>query len=183
MEDFKNRLKKELDGVKKGFVVLIISESEKYAEVNNYILETMIKGSSCIYVSLNKPVQNIINQLKDKKINTNKIFFIDCVTKLVGGKEIKSENIKMTEPGNLTGISIAINTFVDTIKGEKCIIFDSLATLLIYNSMGSIEKFSHYITNRIRVNYLKGVLLSIEGDAEKGIINLLERCSDKIIKI
>jgi len=59
--------------------LLIITSVEKLQNRINSVVSSF-KNIPGIYVSLNKTQKSIESILKKNKINTNKLFFIDCVT-------------------------------------------------------------------------------------------------------
>jgi len=81
-----------------------------------------------IYVALDKNPKRIREILKKKKINTNNLFFIDCV-----GSDSPEKEIIQIKPTKLNEIDYAVKSFIANIKGKKFLMTDSLSTLLIYN--------------------------------------------------
>jgi archaellum biogenesis ATPase FlaH len=114
--------------------LIIISVENLQKEVNG-IVKTLNKMPG-IYISLNKTHESIENILKKEKINTNKLFFIDCVT-----SEQKRDDVLHISPRELSKLSSAISTFIKDIPGKKFLIIDALSTLLIYNDENKVARF------------------------------------------
>ncbi len=114
--------------------LIIISVENLQKEVNG-IVKTFNKMPG-IYVSLNKTHESIENLLKKEKINTNKLFFIDCVT-----SEQKRDDVLHISPRELGKLSSAISTFIKDIPGKKFLLIDALSTLLIYNDENKVARF------------------------------------------
>lgn len=120
---------------------LFIVPSEKIYEMIAKTLKEDVKSAPCIYVCLNKPVTSIKKDLEKRGVNTDKFYFIDCVTASVS-KVKNAKNILYTSsPEDLTGLDIAIDHFLEKIFEKKYLFIESLRTLLIYNSENVIERF------------------------------------------
>lgn len=178
------KLIKALQNLRRSSIVLVLSDSEKYMQINTAIIKTLTnQGLKCIYVSVNRPADTIMELFKRKRLKTANIYFVDCVSEMSTGTTRRTEKVIYTEPNNLTAISISVNEMINGISGDKFVFFDSLSTLLIYNSVGTIERFSHFVTNRIRLANLRGVLLSIERDKNKNFLNTLRSFCDEVITV
>jgi len=162
-------------------VILNILDSESYF---NGIIKIIKKNrnKNIIYVTTNKPYSFIENILKKNKINTNKILFIDCISKQIKEKTDKEpENcVFISSPQNLTEISIAVNESIKNIKGDKVMLLDSLSILLIYNDASTIGKFSNFLLNKMRAADVDSVVLALESDAGKDIIKQIESFVDEV---
>ncbi len=175
---------KEVSALPANWVVLVETPAKDYTETSIDILRYMLGGGMTgIYVTINKPATSVQACLVKSNVPSGKVYFVDCVSKLVKADTKKIENTVFVDPQNLTGIALAINEMINAIKGEKFLYLDSLSTLLIYNSTGSVEKFSHFITSKIRLLNLKGIILTLEEDMNPEFSGLLNRICDKIIKI
>lgn len=171
--------------IKESSIVLVLSSATDYAAVNLALLKYLLaQKQSGVYVTINKPQSVLVKTFTENKIDASKIFFVDCVSALVKeDTSRRSENVVFVSPKNLTGISIAINELITAIPGKKFVFLDSLSTLLIYNSLGSMEKFSHFLANRFRLNGVTSVFLSLEGDLNPELLNTLSKFCDKVIKV
>ncbi len=120
-------------------ILKIVPVEKLQTEINNTIL---VKNKTIgIYISLNKTHTGSEKAILDAGGQTNKLFFIDCVS-----SERKKDDVLHIQPNNLELIEAGITSFVDEIKEEKFILIDSLATLLIYNKEDNVAKFVKKIT-------------------------------------
>lgn len=158
---------------------LHILPSENYFKEVIKIIQQNI-NKKIVFVTANKPYSNIKNLLEEEGINSNNIFFIDCIsTQLLSEKE--AENcIFLEHPSNITGISIAIDQAINLIKGEKIIILDSLSTLLIYNSENVIGRFSNSIINKLRTENVPANMFMLDSDVDKNIFKIIESFADEV---
>lgn len=119
---------------------LVICPVEKLQLNVNAILRSM-QGTVGIYVSLNKTQKSVEENLVKEKIDFEKIFFIDCVT-----KEKTREDVLHCSPNELKELSYSIKNFIEEIPGEKFVILDALSTLLIYNPENRVAAFVKELT-------------------------------------
>lgn len=95
-----------------------------------------LKDSVGVIVLLDKPTIYFKKALEKEKINLDKIFFIDCVSKT---SEIE-ESICIS-PDNLEELEITISEFIKDIKRKIYVLIDTLSILLIYNSESKVANF------------------------------------------
>lgn len=135
-----------------------------------------LNGMPGMYVCLNKAQKSIESLLKKEKVNVHKIFFVDCVA-----SEKEKEEVLHIAPYSLEFLEAAVATFIKDIKGEKFIILDALATLLIYNDTNRVAEF---VQNIMRIGEENEAEIIAFSPATKGA-DLLEKIScffDKVYK-
>lgn len=70
------------------FSILAITPIIKLQErINNIIKKFSESGLSGIYVSFSKPYETLKNIFSQNNINIEKIFFIDCISRSIEGRE------------------------------------------------------------------------------------------------
>ena len=141
--------------------LLTITDVEHLQGTINLILQSLntIPG---IYVSINKTQKSTEEILEKNRIDTRKIFFIDCVT-----TEKTRDDVLHIQPQNLDLLSTAIKEFIKDIKGEKFLVIDALSTLLIYNDENKVAKFIKEITEYGSSNEVRIVAFSPETKGEE----------------
>jgi KaiC/GvpD/RAD55 family RecA-like ATPase len=181
------KILKELEGLPKHFTTLLLLEPTSYSRIDIQLLKYMIKTSSSrgIYVTMNKSFYHLTEILQGEKIDTSKIQFIDGITRGTGRKEIPAKNCVYIEaPHDLVGINVAINECLEKIGDDNgFLIFDSISTLLIYNSPESVEKFVHAIIGKIRESKVRAVFLMVKSEQHRGVIDALSQFCDKTFEI
>ncbi len=166
----------------KQYVALATVEATKYQPTNieiiHYLVE--IENTPGVYVTLNKPYEVVRDLLKEKKIRVDMIIFIDGVTKTVGGEMKKEKNcLFIGSPENLSDISLAMDQAVRAITNkEKFLFFDSLTTLLIYNQVSTVAKFIHFLSTKMRVWGVKGIIITLQKESNKELIDELSQFCD-----
>ena len=99
--------------------------------------------------------------------NTNKLFFIDCVT-----SDKTRDDVLHIAPNQLELLSSAINSFIKDIKEEKFLIVDALSTLLIYNDLNKGAKFVKKITESASQKDVKIIVFSPKTEGEELLIKI-----------
>lgn len=131
------------------YSALVVSPIEKLqSSINQTCRDLVETGNPLLYVSLNKP-HDIVKQAFEKiGIDTSKIFFIDCLAKSSSLTPTQTHVVHVENPAELTSLEIAISEFLDKIEGEKSVVIDALATLLIYNNEELTIKFAKSVLHK-----------------------------------
>ena len=169
-----------------GYVAIAIVDAEKYEKTNlNIIKELVNEGTPGVYVTLNKPYANIKNLLEKEKIDLNKVIFIDAVTNTVGGRIEKTNDcLFIGSPKNLSDISIAMDQAIMAIpKKDKFLFFDSLSILLLYNDASVVAKFIHFLSGKMRVWEVKGIIISLRKAKDNDLIQELKAFCDVVLNL
>ena len=163
-------------------VVLAIVSAQKYQETNLNIIryltqEIKIPG---VYVTLNKPFSTIKNLFEKAKIDTRIIIFIDSITKTSGGETKKTkECLFIGTPQNLSDLSLAMDQAVTSLPvKEKFLFFDSLTTLLLYNDVKTVARFIHFLSGKMRIWKVMGLIISLQKKGNEDLINELSQFCD-----
>ena len=180
MAEAGDEFKKSVKDLKK-YIVLATVDAKLYQKTNLGIIKHLIDKENIpgVYVSLNKPYETMKEIFKKDKIDTRMVIFIDAVTKTTGGKIKKTDEcLFIGAPDNLSDISISMDQAVRAIPSdEKFLFFDSLSTLLMYNNVGTVAKFIHFLAGKMRVWKVKGIIVSLRKEKDSELIeNLMQFC-------
>jgi len=182
----KEKLQKELQ-LSKDYVALATVSARAYQETNMEIIEYLVNEQNTpgVYVTLNKPFDVVKAALDAKQVNTDMILFIDAVTKTAGGNAERTDKcLFIGNPENLSDISMSMDQAVRAIpEGEKFLFFDSLNTLLLYNHAATVAKFVHFLSTKMRVWKVKGIIISLEKESNKELIDELSQFCDIHIEV
>jgi len=182
-----DKLSENLRNLPSDFVILVVSPSEIYEKTNAKILKLLCNEEkiSGIYITFNQSCETLFELLTGAGVDTSKLFFIDMVTKNVSGKTERTKNcLFIPSPKEISDLGVAIDESIRMSGENKEFLFvDSVSALLLYNSMGTARKFEHFLTIRMRLGSLKGILMSLNSGTEKEIVPFLAQFCDKIIKI
>jgi len=178
---------KQMAGLPEPFVVLFLASPIEYMAQNLELLREFVNNRSMagIYITVNRPYASLVSLLKTEKIDTSRMFFIDLITKTLGDRPARTDNcIFMGSATNLTDLSVAISQAVSASADEKKFIFlDSLSTMLLYNEAGTISKFSHFLTSRLREWNVDGVFISLDTQSDKELTASLSQFCDRVVKV
>ena len=182
----KEQLEKELEHSKE-YVALATVSAKEYQEANMEIIAYLVNTQNTpgVYVTLNRSFETVAERLKKRNVDTEMIIFIDAVTKTAGGKLEKTEKcLFIGNPENVSDISMAMDQAVRAIpEKEKFLFFDSLNTLLLYNQPATVAKFIHFISTKMRVWKVKGIIISLEKESDKELIDELSQFCDIHIEV
>jgi len=133
-----------------------------------------------VYVTLNKPYEKIKKILGKGKVDTRLIIFIDAITKTAGGKIKKlKECLFIGTPDNLSDISLAMDQAITSLPGkDKFLFFDSLTTLLMYNDVKTVGRFIHFLSGKMRIWKITGIIVSLQKKGNEDLINELTQFCD-----
>lgn len=181
-DKLKNRIAEEFSQARSSRgVYALISKDEDYSIANQEAVRFLDKTlkSSGIYVTLSKPHCDIIKKLEEQDINAKKLLFIDNYE---SGKCGARNCIFLGRNNSLTAISLAI-TEASKDESMKFIFFDSINTMLIYNELETVERFVHYLINKVKNLEILLVMTLIEEEKTKKLIPLLSQFCDKVIRL
>lgn len=166
-------------------IILVLAKAENYTRAVLQLIEVSvnIKKEPGVYVTLNKPYATM-KKLLENKVDLRMLIFIDAFTQPAGGRSEKAEGVLfLSNAEDLTGLSIALDQAVKSIPSkQKFVFFDSLSTLLIYNKSGSVAKFIHFLTCKMRLWEIDGVFISLDEEDDQVITKLKMYC-DNIIRL
>lgn len=174
-------IEKSLSGAN-DYVALATVDAEHYQETNIELVQylTFIDKTPGVYVTLNKPFVTMENLFQKAGIATEMIIFIDAVSKTTGGSiEKTAKCLFIGSPENLSDISLAMDQAVLAIPGgRRFLFFDSLNTLLIYHKSETVAKFIHFLSGKMRVWKVKGIIISLERESDKELLSELSQFCD-----
>ena len=149
-------------------------------------------SSGGVYVSSNRPATDLLDRFGQNgfdlktALDTAKIIIVDLVSKSVGAN-LQAKNVLFVHsPEDLSATQLAIEKALestDITPGQSWILSDSISTLLIYNSTGSVLQFFHFLTGRLRVLQMTGLILSQEGSVEEKTLSAIRHFCDMSIKL
>ncbi len=135
----------------------------------------------CIFVTVNKPYFSLTQTLKKKGINTDSFYFIDASSE--EGDTGKGDNYeKIKSPADMTEIMLAVER---TLQKKKFfgLIFDSVSTLLTYQSEEMVSRFTHSLINKLRKYDVKGIFLCMKEDMKTSMMKNLSMLADYSVDI
>jgi len=132
-----------------------------------------------LYISINKPYKNLISKFKQNKINTNKFYFIDCITRTAKEQSQTKNSYFISSPRALDEIQTAI---LDVFREQRidAVLIDSPSALLTYYEHMDVLKFIHFLAVRLVIAGSKGVF-PFQKESKGPLRRSIEMFIDKII--
>ena len=169
-----NDLKKN---IKDNQIVVIVVTRGQYKSSTEKIayLESCIFKKIC-YVTLNKSYDTLTKDFESRKIDLDKILFIDSVS---GKVDSQKGVIFVSSPKALTELSI---TIADVLKKDvDSFVFDSISTLLVYVQPETSIKFIHFIISKIRSDNKNCALIALDSDMSTSLMKDVSMFVDKVV--
>jgi len=160
--DFKKAFDKTIIQNRSSSVILLEIPAERYIETNIWSVKSMINnGFEGIYLSFQRPYNNLSSMLKNNGINLNKLFIIDCATSFSGEKTDKNlRETGISQNFEVEDIINAIHVNLSKLNIENKFVFiDSLTTLALYESFFDTSRFTELLIKSIKKNELERIAL------------------------
>lgn len=169
LENFRNVVaRKELhrslkEAIKdKGSVIVLESPAEEYAEANISSIEYLLKnGYEGVYLSFQRPYNNICSIFTKNKIDIKKLFIIDGATGFSGVKQKSHPRcVNIAVGSGIEKIVKAINTSLAKLKSKKRFVFvDSLSTMALHETLSETSRFSEVLIKTLKDKKFQDVRL------------------------
>jgi len=183
MLEVKETFKKEVKSLK-DFILFITVDAKNYQKtaidvVSFLVNEKRIPG---IYVTLNKPYEIVQRNLANNGIDTRLMIFIDATSR---AEERKVGNcLCIGSPEKLSDMSVAMEQAINALPtDEKFLVFDSLNTLSIFNKPGTVIRFLHFLTGKMREWKIEGIIITLKRETEQALADYLMQFSDANIEV
>lgn len=127
------------------FVMVLLNEQQYNQKLGDLIKNIEKNHAKICYVSLSKPYATIIEYLKENNLDVDKFFFIDVLSSHYQKQKPAENCIFIEGPDKLISIQTAISKAIAT-KNCSAIIFDTVSSLLMYEQIHDIIRFTHQLT-------------------------------------
>ena len=151
--------------------------NEKLIEVVKQLSYTY---QNICYITINTVYKVLRDNLLKEGIDLKKFFFIDGITNMSRQEPENVENcIFVDAPNSLTEISHHVTRLLNLHKFD-CFLFDSLSTLLIYDTSPAATQFAHFVIENFRQYKCTAIFTALESDIESQLINDIGLFADEI---
>lgn len=143
------------------------------------------KGWSGVYVSIQRPFQNISSLLQKQGIDLNKLIFIDVASGVAKETPEKAQGCVHISPElDVDELVKTIYTSLDQIKGKKFIFIDSLSTFALHKPISEILRFSEFLMRTVKDRKDIVLVFNVAKDlSNKKFIQDVVAHADKIIEV
>lgn len=173
-----------------GKIMLLDLPQQVHLQVITQVMNVLVKDEGCsgVYMTTMKGYPELVSIFTQSGLDPSKIYFVDVVSKMYGLEPKETPNCEyISSPINTQSISNAITTFLGRITGKKkFLIFDSLTTILLYNSLPRIVEFATTLSEYLKSQHVEGVLVMLstaKGSTNDKLISALGPVIDDIISV
>ena len=163
-------------------IVLIVPDKDYLSSIVTLTRDISANSKRICYVTLNRPYRSLLDIFSKNGINTSKFYFIDAITKTAEMAESIDNCEFVSSPGALTELSLSISNILEQEKFDY-MIFDSLSTLLVYESETVITKFVHFLIAKVRVIGCNAMFTCLRQDINSVLVRDINMFADKIIDV
>jgi len=136
-----------------GSVILLESPAEGYFSVNLESVRFLLNsGYEGVYMSFQRPFNNLVSNFERYDIDTNKILIVDGATVFCGVPSEKNARcVRVSEDVSFNDLVNAICSSLLKLKGKKRFVFvDSLSTMALYKPMPETLKFCDALISNVK---------------------------------
>jgi KaiC/GvpD/RAD55 family RecA-like ATPase len=152
-----------------------------FCETN--LVDYLNSGNNSLYIALESDPREIKVRLFEPNENLEEkstLLFIDGYSWLVGGSD---EKYALNNLSNLSDLSVKIISASTALNHNLLFIFDSISTLLIYNSENEVERFLRINMARMKHFNNVGFWILEEGIHSNRFYNVLRQRSDCVLEM
>lgn len=165
-------------------IILVKVDSKNYVRVSVEIVRHFTSIAEGIYVTLNKPYFSLRRTFQKEGIDLDRLIFIDCLTRQLGGEEIEPERCFYLNSPDPVQLQVSIERAMDMITSESRFIYmDSLSTISLYKSFETLIKFLRHITGKIRLRGFVGTIFTIEKEMDESYYSQIFLMCDEVIEV
>ncbi|HLF05963.1 MAG TPA: hypothetical protein VI893_02110 [Thermoplasmata archaeon] len=148
--------------------------------IDNYGVRSRV---SIIYVTSSIPSRSILSAFEVLEINSDHVYFVDCVTHTMVSAVEKGKNIYLVEsPTMLENLMLKVEFLTRKLAGGKLLVLlDSLNSLCIHNSIGIVSEFLHIMVNNLRAKGVPSVVLMVQEHGTEEVKNMLNVCDEMMV--
>jgi len=157
-----NSLEHVIQTNKQGTIIMIELPTNAYFKMNSSNIKLLINnGFQGIYISFQRPFNNIFSLFETEGIDINKLKFIDAATLLSGEEKNDDKVCTYVSPNlDIDELVKSIYSSLARVEGEKKFIFiDSLTTLALYKPLSETMRFSEFLVRTIRKENNENIML------------------------
>ena len=178
-------MKSLLEEISEKHLILILSEPLELKKRNIEIIKDVTSdGFSVIVLTTNNPYSILVKDYQKEGIDTEKVFYIDAITRYAVGKETEDAKncIFVSSPSDLTSMGIAVSKALkETTNNKVCVLLNTVNSMLIYITPENLIKFIHFIANKLRIFDMSGIFLAVEKGIDPPTLVQLQSFIDDVI--
>jgi hypothetical protein len=188
-EVVKNSFEDTIHKYRSGSIVLLEIPSDNYFNINatsvKYLTDSGFEG---IYISFQRPLDNLLNSLKNNFVDTEKLVVIDYASVCAGIDADGKKQCKDSSGSiNIKQVFNEINNSLNEIDSkDKFVFVDSISTLALYKSPSEILKIVDFLYKTIHKNDFENIMVIFNTayiSKDREIIKNISYNADEVINI
>jgi archaellum biogenesis ATPase FlaH len=168
-------------------IILALTSPIRYRENSLTLLrEVLHEGYGVIFIAIHQPCTSLREFYARNGIDVSQIFFIDAITRYATGfaPAPSPEAVYVNSPGDHTAIGIAVTEALKMPETRPQVIYiDSINAMLIHSNSINLSRFIHFITSKLRVMNVGGILIAVEKGLDPFLMSQLTGFSDCVLDL
>lgn len=184
--DVEKVVQTSLDEAAPNAAIALMSDLNFYFQTMKAVVEYANKQKKkLIYVTSTIPSSVIKQQLEAEGVATNGLYFVDCISFIVGSTGGEKDNaIYIESPTMLENIMLKVEHWLKQVGTKGTILFlDSMNTLAMHNDEKALSEFAYYLINSLRVRQVMTLVLSIHEQTPEDLEVILKLVCDSAIDV
>ncbi|MBS3164413.1 hypothetical protein J4439_03205 [Candidatus Woesearchaeota archaeon] len=146
-----------------GKITLLDTPQQYHLPVTLELLRVLTTefDSSGVYMTTMKVYSELVPILDAHEVDVSKIYFVDVVSKMYGLEPERTPRCEfVSSPINIQSIKNAVSGYLDKLTSQRrFVVFDSLTTILLYNSLPRIVQFTTDIAEHLKAQHVDAILV------------------------
>jgi len=169
-------------------IYVVLLKPGKTKKINLSVVSQVLgyADSSVMMITFSQPAPYLSDYYAKNDIDLKRVTFIDTITKFAGGSIPKGmENATfLNTPGDLTGLGIILTEKLKGVQKDNFfVVIDSINAMLIYLDSGKVSRFLHFVTSKLRLQGISGVIMAVERGLDPILMTQLESFADEILDL
>ena len=138
-----------------------------------------------VYITSSIPASTISSTFKALDVDTDDIFFVDCISRLILGRiEEDSKIIFVESPTLLENVVLKVEYLTRRMQDQSImVIVDSVNSLAIHNDLKILSEFLHVLISGLNVKDAYPIVLCIGEQVKPEILEVLNLVCDQIVPL
>jgi archaellum biogenesis ATPase FlaH len=172
------QIAEKLDSLPESSAIALKIRAEQYFDIIRGILDIFAKKKEMdsIYVTATIPCQSIMNALQVLEIDTERIWFVDCISQIM-------MSIGEKHPHAIY-LMLKVEYLIRRSGGKKnLVILDNINSLAIHNNIKILSEFLHILVNNLRSKNTYTIIFSMEEYETDEMTNMLNLVCDETMTL
>lgn len=181
-------MKTKTDALAKGTIIMYELPTDTYLESKTKSIKQLIKeGYNGVYISFQRPYENLIEIFKKEKISTKSIKFIDIASSVTNlNISDRDDCVHVSTKFPIDELTRAIYLLLQKTTGKKKFVFiDSMTTITLYKPLSETMRFFEFLIRTVH-NYDNSIkiIFNVPSDlSQKKFIKEVAAKVDTVIQV